>query len=184
MRREDIAELDWLLPGTCEPIVDAPEQERQPLTEMAENELRLVLLEQTGEHEADRERRGLDGVAPGGAQEHGEVLRVLLIISVDHGRMRHRGVQVDRHVERLGARENRPIALVVDELALSEAVDHRALEAELLDAARKLIRRGRRIVGRQRRKTRVARRGRLHDLGEAIIDAAREFYRAGGNLLQ
>src|SRR3954454_1914554 len=127
MRREDIAELDRLLPGTCEPIVDAPEQERQPLAEMAKDELSAVPFEEAREDEPYRQRRGLDRVAPRGAQQHGEVLRVLLIIAVDHGRMRHRGVQVDWDVERLGARKNRPIALIVNELPIGEAVDHRAL---------------------------------------------------------
>ena len=105
-----------------------------------------MLLEQAGEHEADRERRGLDREAPGGAQQHRKILGVLLVVGVDHRRMRHRGMQIDRHVERLGAREDRPVALVVDELPVREAVDHRALEAERLDAARKLVGRRRRIA--------------------------------------
>jgi hypothetical protein len=56
-----------------------------------------------------------------------------------------------------------------------ETVDHRALETELLDAARQLVRGRRRIRGRQRGERRIARRLRRDDLREPIIDAAREF---------
>ena len=94
-------------------------------------------------------------------------------------------MQVDRHVERLGAREDRPEALIVDELPMREPVDHRALEAELFDAARKLVRGRGRIGGRQRREARIARRaGVLTICGEPVVDAARELDRAVGDLLQ
>ncbi len=49
------------------------------------------------------------------------------------------GVNVDRHVERLGAIEDRPKPFVVDEQALGETVDHGAFEAEVLDRAFELV---------------------------------------------
>ena len=145
-------------PGRARPLLMRQSRNGSPSPRWPRMNFGRVLLEHAGEHEADRERRGLDREAPGGAQQHGEVLGVLLVIGVDHRRMRHRGMQVDRHVERLGAREDRPVALVVDELPVGEAVDHRALEAERLDAARELVGRRRRIGGRQRREARIARR--------------------------
>ena len=42
-------------------------------------------------------------------------------------------MQVDRHIERLRALEDRPEPLVVEKDAVGEAVDHGALEAELGD---------------------------------------------------
>src|SRR5262249_3893289 len=164
MRAEDIAKLDRPLSRPRQAIVDAPEQEWQPFAEVTEDELGRMLLEQAGEDEAHAERRGLDREAPGGAQQDRKVLGVFLVIGVDHRLVRHRGVQIDRHVERRRAREDWPEALIVEEVTVRDAVDHRALEAERLDAARKLVGRGRRIAGRQHRKTRVAFRLRGYDL--------------------
>ena len=48
-------------------------------------------------------------------------------------------MQIDRHVERLRALEDRPVFLVVEETAPRVAVDHRALEAEFLHAALELV---------------------------------------------
>ncbi len=69
-------------------------------------------------------------------------------------------------------------------MAVREAVDHRALEAEFLHTARKLVSGRRRIGGRQRGERRVAGRLRLDDGGEPVVDAARKFDRPVGDLLQ
>jgi hypothetical protein len=93
-------------------------------------------------------------------------------------------MQIDRHVERLGAREDRPVARIVDEVAVRKPVDHRALEAEPGDAALELIGGRRRIAGRQRGEAREALRRRRDDRGEPVVDAPAELDRARRDLLQ
>ena len=86
-------------------------------------------------------------------------------------------MQVDRHAELLGALVDRPELLVVEEHAVGEPVQHRALEAELRDAALELVGRRRRIGGRQRREAGEARRIGLDGLVQPVVDAARQLGR-------
>ena len=76
-----------------------------------------ILVEHAGQHHADRLRRGLDREAPGGADHHRKILDVVLVVGVHHRRMRYRRMQIDRHIELLGALEDRPEPLVVEEQA-------------------------------------------------------------------
>ena len=91
-------------------------------------------------------------------------------------------MQVDRNVERLGALEDRPEPLVVEEHAVGESVDHRALEAEL-DAAFELVGGRLGIGGRQRREGGEARGVRLHGGVQPVVDAPRQRHGVGAGQL-
>ena len=92
-------------------------------------------------------------------------------------------MQIDRHVERFGARIDRPEPLVVEEHAVGEAVQHGAFEAEL-DGAFELV--GGRLRDRGRQggkggKTRIA----GDDGVQPVVDAAGQGGRGvGGQLLR
>jgi hypothetical protein len=130
-------------------MIDAPDQERQGLAEMAEHDLEpRIGVEHAAEHHADRQGRGFHRVAPGGAHHHREVLGVVVVIGVHHRRQRQRGMQIDRHVERLRALVDRPEPLVVEKHVIGEPVQHGALEAELAHGALELVGGGLRIAGR------------------------------------
>ncbi len=167
--------------GTRERLVDAPDQERQRFAEMAEHDLQARIgFEQAAEHETDGERRGLDRVAPGRAHHHREFFDVVVVIGIHHRRHRHRRMQVDRHVERLRALEDRPEALVVKKDAVGEPVDHRAFETEL-GGALELVGRRLRVAGGQRREGGEAFRVGGDDRIEPVVDAAgqRDRFRTG-----
>jgi hypothetical protein len=83
-------------------------------------------------------------------------------------------MDVNRHVERLGALVDRPEALIVMEDAVGQAVDHRTLETELGHGAFELVGRGARIGSRQGRKGGEAVGMRAHRLVEPVVDAVRE----------
>jgi hypothetical protein len=84
-------------------------------------------------------------------------------------------MQVDRHVERLGALVDRPELLQIQELALAgEPVQHRAFEAEPSHRALELVGRGRRIRGGQLREGGEFFRMLFHDLAQPVIGLARE----------
>ena len=92
-------------------------------------------------------------------------------------------MEVDRHVELLGALVDRPELLVVEEHAAGQAVHHRALEAELGHGALELVGGGLRIVGRQRREGREALGMGGAGRGEPVVDAAHQRGRAVGRQL-
>src|SRR5712672_3218610 len=116
--------------------VDAPQQEGQALTEMAEDDLEPGIgVEHAAQHQPDALRRGLHREAPGGAQDVRVLLDIILVVDIDDRRMWHRRVHVERHVERLGALEDRPEPLVVEKQAAGQPVHHRALETEPGDGA-------------------------------------------------
>ena len=92
-----------------------------------------------------RMHRGLVAERPGRAHEPG-----MAGIETRVARQRAARMQIERHVEPLDRRPERPVLrqVVVDRVVgiadLREAVDQRALEAELLDRALKLFDRARR----------------------------------------
>ena len=88
-------------------------------------------------------------------------------------RMGERRVQIDRHAERLSALEDHPVLLLVEEAPLSVAVDHRALEAELLYRALELFRRRFGVGGGQRGERGEAIRVRLDRGVRAVVGVAR-----------
>ena len=93
-------------------------------------------------------------------------------------------MQIERHVERLRALEDRPEPLIVEKDAIGEAVDHRPLEAEL-GGAFEFVGRRFGIAGRQRRKGCEALRVRSYHRMQPIIHAPRDVNRLGaGELLR
>ena len=92
-------------------------------------------------------------------------------------------MQVDRHVQPCGPLEDRPEALVVEEDAVGEAVDHAALETKL-DGALQLVGGGRRVRRRQRRESGKALGMSADGRMQAVVDLPRERDRAvAGQLL-
>src|SRR6185312_11366703 len=118
--------------------------ERQAFAKMAENDRELRIgIEYAGEHDAQEMTRGVDREAPGRALQ----LLVLREISLDCIGMRHRRMEIDRHAQRFSRREDRPEFLLVEKGALRVAMDHRAAEAEFLDATLEFAHRGIAIGG-------------------------------------
>ena len=131
-------------------------------------------VEHARQHHADRERRGLHGEAPAGRGDAGMLRHVVLEVKLDHGRVRHAGMEIERHVERLGALEDRPEALVVEEHAVAQPVHHGADEAVLRHDALEFVG-GRLGLGRRQRAERGKARGiGRHRRGEPVVDAARQ----------
>src|SRR3954470_22131588 len=98
---------------------------------MTENELEARIgVEQTAEHQPHRLGAGLEREAPGGANERGMRPGVVAVIGLDYGGVRVGGMDIQRHVERGGPLENRPVAPVVEKRSVAQAVQHAALEAE------------------------------------------------------
>src|SRR5712692_1671184 len=87
--------------------------------------------------------------------------------------MRECRVQVDRHVERLRALEDHPILFFVEEAPLSMAVDHRALEAELLHGTLELLRSGVGVGSGKRGERGEAVGVRAHRFVRAVVGVAR-----------
>ena len=89
-------------------------------------------------------------------------------------------MEIDRHVERFGALEDRPEPLLVEKGAVGKAVDHRALEATARHRALELVRSGLGIGRRQCGEFREPVRARAARLVEEIVGLAREFDRGLG----
>ncbi len=81
-------------------------------------------------------------------------------------------MDVDRHVERFGAREDRREHRIVEELAVGRAADERAAQTQLAHGAFEFV--GRRFGCGQRkmRERRVAFGARAHDFSQRIVVAA------------
>src|SRR5262245_48310519 len=61
---EDVAEVEIIVPGHVQRVVDTPQQERDALAHVAEDDLQVrVLVEHAGQHHAHALRHGLHGVA-------------------------------------------------------------------------------------------------------------------------
>src|SRR5436190_4883819 len=154
--------------------VDAPGGKGQRLAQMPEDDLKPgILLEHAREHEANALRRRLHGESPSRGEQPREVLQVIAVVRLHHRRMRHRRVDIDRHIERLRPPDYRPVLAAVDEFAVGEAVDHGALETELRHRALELVRRGARIGARQRGERLEAAVRRAHRLAQPVVGAAR-----------
>src|SRR6266480_1230406 len=80
-------------------------------------------------------------------------------------------MDIERHVERLGALEDRPEAPVVEEYPVGRSVHHRTLEAQLGDRALELVRRRFRVGGGKRGEAGEAVRVRTHRLVQAVVRA-------------
>ena len=131
-------------------------------------------IEYTAQHEAQALCRGLDRETPGGTQDTGMRLRVILVIGFDDRRVRQRGMDIDRHVELGGPFPDRPEPLVVVKNAPGHAVDHGTLEAELGDGALQFVGRGARVCSWQHGERGKAVLMTAHGLMEPIIGAARQ----------
>ena len=83
-------------------------------------------------------------------------------------------MEVDRHVELLGALVDRPVCFQVEKFAVGHAVQHGALEAELGHRALKLVGGGFRIGGGQRREGGKAPGVSGAHLGQTVVDRAGE----------
>jgi hypothetical protein len=105
---------------------------------------------------------------------------VVLEIRVDHRLVRLRRMQIDRHVELLGALEDRPEELLVQETALAQAHEHRALEAELGHRALKLVGGRLGVRHRQRREAGEARRVLADLFVQIVIGTAGQWDRLVG----
>jgi len=163
-------------PRQC--LVDPPEQERQPLAKVPEDHLEFGIgLKQTAEHHAHALRRGFHREPERRPDQFGILRQIVLVVDLDNGRMRERGVQIDRHVERGRALEDRPEPLVIDEKAVGEAVDHRTLEAELCDGALKFIGGRLRVGRRQDAECGKTLRIGFHNIGQTIIGLAGQAHR-------
>src|SRR5580704_8881906 len=100
--------------------------------------------------------------APGGGGE----IDVALEVGLEHVGMRDRRMQVNRHVQRLGAFEDSPILLVIEKLAANVTIDQGALEAELRNGSFQLFRCRGGVSRRQRSESCKASGMRLYRLGQ------------------
>ena len=95
-------------------------------------------------------------------------------------------MQIERHVELFDHLPERPVLLEVvvhgrvEVADLREAVDQRALESKLLDAALQLARRQIGILHRQRRQSLKAVRPLRHLLGQIVVGLAGDLVRLPG----
>ena len=83
-------------------------------------------------------------------------------------------MEIDRHVELLGALVDRPEFLEVEKFAVRHAVQHGALEAELGHRALELVGGGLRVDGGKRGEGGEALGVGRADLGEAVVDLPRQ----------
>ena len=97
---------------------------------------------------------------------------VILVIGIDDGRMRDRRVQIKRHVERLGALEDRPESTIIEKQAIAQSMHHCPLEAESGDGAFQFVRRRLGICCRQHREGGETVWMRAHGLAEPVIGGA------------
>jgi hypothetical protein len=86
-------------------------------------------------------------------------------------------VEVERDLERLGPRQDRPEELVVQVAAAAVAVDQGAFEAVLGDRALELVGGGVGIGGWERREPGKPVRVAAHRLGEGVVGVAGERHR-------
>ena len=132
-------------------------------------------VQRAAEHEAQRMDRGVGVPAPGG-QRHGEaeIARQPVVVGVAHRFGGDAGMQVDRHVEFFGPRQDGFESWIVQETAVGGAVYQHAMKAKVFDRAFKLVGR---CVGRQQRQVReaaVARGVAGAGLGQCVVVGARQ----------
>ena len=127
-------------------VVDPPQRVRQVLAQMAENDLQPRMgVEQAGAHQPQRMHRGLLRERPDRPEQPG-----MAVVDLRVARQRIARMQIERHVEPLHRRPERPVLrqVVIDRgvvvVDLRKAVDQRAAETEFLHAALELAGRARR----------------------------------------
>src|SRR5712691_3426615 len=128
-----------------------------------------VGVEHPGEDDAQEMAARIHRETPARARE----LLVPLEVGLERVRVRERGMEVERHAERLGALENHPVFLLVEETPSSVAVDHRAFEPQPRDAALELLGRGAGVSRRQRGECGETVRVRLDRLAREIVRVLR-----------
>ena len=113
------------------------------------------------------------------------MLDVVFIVSFDDGRVWHRRVQIERHIECLCTFKNRPETLIVKEDTVGQPVHHPTLEAKPGDCSFKFVGRSLRVWGRQHREGCKAIGMGAHRFGEAVVSRSRQPHRKLriGNLL-
>ncbi len=134
-----------------ENLVEAGHHHRQHLAHVTDDELEAgMAVERAGEHHAEHVDSGFRMPAPAGCLEHAARARLQIgVIGLPHCLRRKVRVDVDRHVEVHGRREQAFIARVIEEAAFGRAVDERADEAQLLHGAHELAGGGIRALHRQ-----------------------------------
>src|SRR5215472_17115703 len=131
--------------------VEAPEQERQCLAEMAEADAGTrEAVKQSAENQPQRMRSGFEGPFPGCAPQS--------LVAVQYRRQADRidGMQVNERVQRFGSLPERMECRVVEILSVGMAIDHRTAEFELTHATLELGGGGARILHRQMGKSGIA----------------------------
>ena len=156
------------------PRIKPPQGEGDVLAEMADRDPQVgIVVEQAGAAQAQRVDRGFDRETPG----RGHQPAMALVVARRGGNL-HPGMEIEGHVEfRDGGPEAAVFGDVVVDRAvrlvlLGEAVDHRALEAEVAHAAGE-FRRGRiGVLHRQRREAGIAVRKFRRRLGDPVVGLA------------
>jgi len=156
--------------------VEPRQHEGQAFAQMADHDLQFrIAVEHAAQDQAKNVNGGLDVPAPARGREHpAHFRREAGILRLDHRLRRPRRVHVDRHVERLGALEDRPEEFVVHVAAADVAVDQRAAKAELAHAALQLGCGLVRHHGRQRGEPGEALGMFLHGSAKKLIGVARQ----------
>src|SRR5262249_7080763 len=122
-------------------VVDPPHRIGQVLAEMTKNDIKpWVLVEQARAHQAQSMDRSFVTECPDRTKQPGMTLVYFAIAWQRIAR-----VQIERHIEPLHRRPERPISrqIVIDNVfaVLRETVDQRATKAKLLHTALELARR-------------------------------------------
>ena len=82
---------------------------------MAEDNLEPGIgVEHAAQHKPDPLGRRLDRKPPRGAQDVRVLFDIIFVVDVDDRRVRHGGMHIEGHVERLRPLEDRPEPLVVE----------------------------------------------------------------------
>ena len=164
---------DFLRAGVHE--VDAPDPERHRFAHVADADLELgKAVEHPARHHPHRVGADLDAVTP-----HRAVHAVVLQRTLERIRG-GAGVDVDAPVKRLGGFEDRPELGIVEVFAVSVAVDHKAVEAELVDGTFHLLRRALRAVRREAGETGETGRILAAQLGQPVVGEHRQLVRSVG----
>src|SRR6516162_4761209 len=133
-------------------------------------------VKHAAQHEANALRRGLDGKAPAGAQDPRMFFDVIVVVSLDHRRMRYSRVHVERYVKHLSPLKDRPKPLVVEENPVGQPVHHRSFKAEPADRTFELVGCCLGVGSGQCRKGRKSVGVGAYRLVEAVIGAARQWH--------
>ena len=125
---------------------------------MADDQLQPGVIVQGARHgQAHNVQRRLVVPTPAKRCEpEADLRREAVIIGLTHLRQRHAGVDIDRHVERFRALQQRRKSGVVEEVASDRSADQRTAEAQVSDRSLQLVRGALRDAHRQMSKGREA----------------------------